>query len=345
MRNTILAYLVLVFIPLHTFSQYLIQGNIDDPQQAFSHISLEYLPSISLLNSTHADRVLQVVPIDSLGNFSFCGNELPADKCLYRLSLLKRSDMVSIQTGLAKNYMFLSLDNQSIIHLKNCSYTAHGFGRCLIEGSTENQLIQSLFEVHIDQMYTDFIALGKTHTQAQLDFLHQRHRAFFRAYCDSSTHVIAAMIAYQKLVDYGELEYEFSARYSERIKVLAPQSIYLEDLRLPKLEDSSPSITTYLSWLIGILVLCIIGLLLYIWKSQNRSISAAKTDTISIQNRLDLLSKKEQEVFQLMLTNQSNKEIAAALFIELSTVKTHVGKIYKKLGVNSRKELKKHFSS
>lgn len=48
------------------------------------------------------------------------------------------------------------------------------------------------------------------------------------------------------------------------------------------------------------------------------------------------LTAKEMEVMQLLHRGMSNKEIAAALSVSLSTVKTHVNNIYRKLQVNSR---------
>ena len=38
---------------------------------------------------------------------------------------------------------------------------------------------------------------------------------------------------------------------------------------------------------------------------------------------------------------KSNKEIMDELCIELSTLKTHINKIYKTLGITSRKQIKK----
>jgi DNA-binding CsgD family transcriptional regulator len=57
----------------------------------------------------------------------------------------------------------------------------------------------------------------------------------------------------------------------------------------------------------------------------------------------DNLTQQEKAVLHEILEGRSNKEIAAALFISLSTVKSHINSIYKKLGVNSRKDLKTHF--
>ena len=51
------------------------------------------------------------------------------------------------------------------------------------------------------------------------------------------------------------------------------------------------------------------------------------------------LSKQEKNIQGLILEGKSNKEIANALFISLSTVKTHITNIYNKLQVSSRQEL------
>ena len=51
-----------------------------------------------------------------------------------------------------------------------------------------------------------------------------------------------------------------------------------------------------------------------------------------------VLSPRETEVLQLMVTGAANKEIAAQLVIGESTVKTHIIRIFDKLGVKSRTE-------
>ena len=58
-----------------------------------------------------------------------------------------------------------------------------------------------------------------------------------------------------------------------------------------------------------------------------------------LQHRLDQLSFKEKEVLNHILSGKSNKEICATLFIEHSTLKSHINHIYKKLEVKSRKEM------
>jgi DNA-binding CsgD family transcriptional regulator len=55
-----------------------------------------------------------------------------------------------------------------------------------------------------------------------------------------------------------------------------------------------------------------------------------------------ILSHREVHIVTLILSGKSNKEIAAILNIELSTVKTHVNNIYAKLKIGSRKKLNKY---
>ena len=51
------------------------------------------------------------------------------------------------------------------------------------------------------------------------------------------------------------------------------------------------------------------------------------------------LTGQEELIVQHIKDGLSNKEIASKLFISLSTVKTHINNIYKKLGIKSRSEL------
>ncbi len=65
-------------------------------------------------------------------------------------------------------------------------------------------------------------------------------------------------------------------------------------------------------------------------------------ENILLSKNLQTLSPRELSVVRLLIESKSNKEIAALLNIELSTVKTHVNNSYSKLKINDRKGLVKY---
>ena len=93
------------------------------------------------------------------------------------------------------------------------------------------------------------------------------------------------------------------------------------------------------NWLAYFLFALLIGEIAYILFLRKKNTQINDSNNNSELNKLDLLSKKEKEVIELMLKEMSNKEIAQTLFIETNTVKSHITKIYQKLEVNSRQEL------
>lgn len=75
----------------------------------------------------------------------------------------------------------------------------------------------------------------------------------------------------------------------------------------------------------------------------------AKQDLEQAYQKLDLayqlvpLSKREMDVLRLISEGKSNKEIADALFLSESTIKTHVSSILRKLNLKSRSEAVAYF--
>ena len=71
---------------------------------------------------------------------------------------------------------------------------------------------------------------------------------------------------------------------------------------------------------------------------QIREQSKIKSDANNAQ--IDELSGRQKEVYDLIISGKTNKEIINELFIEQSTLKSHINQIYKKLNIKSRRELK-----
>jgi DNA-binding CsgD family transcriptional regulator len=68
-------------------------------------------------------------------------------------------------------------------------------------------------------------------------------------------------------------------------------------------------------------------------------VSKTETSEALLQAKLKTLSRKEQEVLALILDHKNNQQICDELFISLSTLKSHINHIYKKLEVSSRKDI------
>jgi len=54
---------------------------------------------------------------------------------------------------------------------------------------------------------------------------------------------------------------------------------------------------------------------------------------------LESLSKKESQIIELVAEGYKNKEIAAMLFLSEQTIKSHLGRIFKKIHVTNRSQL------
>lgn len=55
--------------------------------------------------------------------------------------------------------------------------------------------------------------------------------------------------------------------------------------------------------------------------------------------RRERLTARENEIYDLIMEKKQNKEIANELCIEIRTVKFHVSRVLRKMGVTSRAEL------
>ena len=51
------------------------------------------------------------------------------------------------------------------------------------------------------------------------------------------------------------------------------------------------------------------------------------------------LTRRERQILSLVRTGRSNAEIAATLGVSKRTIESHLGRLFRKLGVTSRQEL------
>ncbi len=74
----------------------------------------------------------------------------------------------------------------------------------------------------------------------------------------------------------------------------------------------------------------------------SRGLTVLPPATMDAANQVgpELLTPREADVLELLQGGRSNAEIAQALHVSIETVRTHVRRIYRKLGVRTRRELR-----
>lgn len=77
--------------------------------------------------------------------------------------------------------------------------------------------------------------------------------------------------------------------------------------------------------------------------NQIKEQSQSKDD--GINDLIEGLTERQREVYDLILLGMTNKEIMSKLFIEQSTLKSHINQIYKKLNIKSRRDLKSNINT
>ncbi len=70
-----------------------------------------------------------------------------------------------------------------------------------------------------------------------------------------------------------------------------------------------------------------------------RSLGTVRTPALARRQSVEPLTKREREIASLAAAGSSNADIAERLVVSIRTVETHLGNIYRKLGVGGRREL------
>jgi len=343
--------LILLFISPFLKSEYVIKGTLNDSQNKYKAIQLYFISSMDELNSVDSRTILNEVEIDSFGNFYLAGNDLPNEKALYRLALVEEFSNTFIQTGKFRNYNLLVLDNNSKVELNGCGDVSLSFSNCKIYGSEESEEIQFFYDDLLKQFFENGSSGPEIKSETKVEFLKARYLEQFQNYCDSSNYLIPRLVSFslsQKFRDDSNTDYSWENNFLNNLKNDSPSNPYVKDLEFILATKQAMHYKTsnlklwnwlYILGTLSVLSIAMNGFLFFRVKKHSKSSNIKSRP--SLKELEKLLSKREREVLYHIQLGKSNKEIAEAMFIEVSTVKSHQTKIYQKLGVKSRNELLK----
>lgn len=102
---------------------------------------------------------------------------------------------------------------------------------------------------------------------------------------------------------------------------------------------ASAARSMWLNVMLSVLLAISLGANLFLLLRRRKNLSDATAMEQQAKELIETLSIKEREILKMVHEGLSNKEIADKHNIEVSTVKTHVSRIYQKTGIRNRKEV------
>lgn len=297
-------------------------------------IYISVIHSFDDLNTASYDFLRYKIIPDSTGHFEVKNLELEEGDRIYRLHVCKKGDPESsiIIGGKEENFIHFMMNENSqttllqdfpLQDLKNCTITGHASGHALsqifelqkkletppsIPSENNREFIKkqvhSEFQLIVDTSSNEVLRLLATHFINE-SFANRNH--------------IKLMTELQKDLLASNYSGTYYDSFADRLEYLKFK------------EGDSPAILS--PWVYYMILLLIIGIVTIIMLPKTKLFARKDID------KLKLLSSQEKRVFNLLKKGKSNKEISSELHIEVSTVKSHLHKIYSRLGIKSRKEI------
>ena len=289
------------------------------------------------------DLIVDIAVVDEDGSFVLEGKQLPEENRFYRLYLMKERntdyDACLYVGGDDHNFIHLIINNNSKLEIFADSSFYSPFGNYQVKGSKENQLMRELARMVYPSFYFYQIRFP-TELKLTEEKLFNELKVFTDT-CSSDMAALAAM-ANIDMEAYYETDPDFFKSFGKRLQKTLAGDIYADNYQRKLHYFEPPIIIKTPDWLIATVILqCVLIILLLARLLQLKRSPAMHPSSLPtvVSSPIEKLTAKEQEILDLILAGKSNKEIASSLFIEVSTVKTHINKIYGKLNVKSRKEV------
>lgn len=350
--RTAVVLLFFIMVSVSAKAQYKFSGHIDT-NKWHDNVYLSIIEDYRKISGVYSEQIIARAKTDSLGYFEFTGNQLENENRIYRLHVDNCFDADQNQNHFdghcddSEEVIFIAKNKDTIVF--PFSFDKQMF--CDIHSSNE----KSMVFVKIDSLRDDMrYAFAEYRSEANRKLNNKKWFKTFQDFGKSLDEPIAELYIYSFLSNRGN---DLHEHYIEDLRT----NDYYEDL-LERLEDRYPNASytkqyraelksdeyiinnateSGFNWNYPLYALLALSLFANIWFWTQRH----KQQSLTLKHAKEQLTKQEQTILELLLEEKSNKEIADALFVSVSTVKTHVNNIYKKLNVQSRDEVKSLFNS
>ena len=323
-------------------AKYVVKGKVNLSDEWQPKVFMAAVHNLNDYYRTSSKLIINAVEVDIEGNFLFEGENLPDENLFYRLYLMKNDntdfDACLYVGGHDFNSVHLILNNDSQVNVIADSTSLAPFGNFKIEGGEENVLMRNLSSIVFPSFY-----FYKIQFPTELRFSEEKLHSDLKNFSDTCGHTLVALAAVNNMDfdSFFEKNRDFYLGFQERVNRDLPKTAYARDFNRKMsyysgVNQQRGGFWKYLSAFLAAL-LALVSLMW--WKAKN---TVVHVPAIAEPTRIDpkeKLTKKELEILTFIQKGNSNKEIANALFIEVSTVKSHINKIYSKLEVSSRSEL------
>lgn len=339
-RLLLLSLSIILCDAQHGIADYSITGRVNLSEQWQPQIFLAAINKLDDYYNAYPDLLVDAAFLDEDGNFSMTGNNLPDEKKYYRLYLIKAEnsefDPCLHVGGDDHNFIHLILNSDSKLIINSDLTSPSPFGNYSVIGDFDNIMMKNLSNIVYPSFYFNEIKFS-----SELKLSQDKLNKDLINFADTCTSTIASLAAVinTDFDNYFEDNVTFYNRFSDKVNADVYDLGYQKDYQ-KKLIYYGPDKETSSDWPIELIsFLTLIGLLSIFWNvSQHRRIKALLKE--KDHNKVDItqLTSKEKQILELICSGKSNKEIASELFVELSTVKTHINKLYTKLNISNRNQ-------
>ncbi|WP_281168557.1 helix-turn-helix domain-containing protein [Psychroserpens burtonensis] len=346
-----LGYIIIFFFGNVAVAQHHFEGHIDNERWQ-NEIYLSVIEDYRTFDGIDEEQIITKVKSDSSGFFKFDQNQLDINQKIYKLhvdnctSFNQSGNHFDGYCTDYKDILFIAKRTDSITF--PLSFDAQMFCDIISNNPKTSAFIK------IDSLKEEMkFAYSEYRSKANRQLNNKKWFKTLQDYGQDLNEPLAELYIYAFLSDRGnQLHYyyledlktnSYYDEFLERLKSVYPNSSYTKQYEAELTSDKflvfSSEKKSSFNWSYLWLSLLIVSSIVNLWFL----ISAKQKKSRQRNNAKEGLTKQEQNVLDLLLEDKTNKNIAETLFISVSTVKTHVNNIYKKLNVNSRDELKSLF--